>query len=629
MADNTKLDVVLSIVDAYSKGLDDFNSKLKTQEKTFSGIQKAGAASFAAITGVVAASTLAYGEAERSQRQLEHAVIDVSHGTEAQVKAISDASDALQKKSGIDGDALKMGAAQLSTFGLQSESVVNLTKSLADLTVNQDGVNASSDSYVASANTIAKALNGQFGVLEKSGIRFTEAQQKIIKYGTETEKVAALQEGFAQNLRETTDTLDGIDAANAKAARSFGEIFETVGKGLAPAIEKLSAFLVPVLESMNQWASENEELVPVIIGAGLAISALLVAVGSLGLVLPVIITGFTALAAVFTFIALNPIILFIAALIAIGVLLYQNWDTVAKFGMDIWNAILTFFGGVVQSISNYFTEMWNTSTNTMNNIYSFLQGIWDTIGQVFTYALALIVGAVYLYFDAIGINITEVFMGISQFFTDIWLTITTTFMSAITAIQLGITAATTAIRTTWESIWSAISSFFSTIWSGMSGTVGGAMQSIISYIAEATQPIQDAFSAMWIGITGVFSGAIEGLQGMVKGVLNWIVDKINTVIGALNSVAGAASKLVPGIKAPKIGTIPALAEGGIVTKPTLAMIGEGGQSEAVIPLSKLGKMGGGGITINVTGNSFTDRASFEQLINDVLIKQLRKNLMPS
>ena len=46
-----------------------------------------------------------------------------------------------------------------------------------------------------------------------------------------------------------------------------------------------------------------------------------------------------------------------------------------------------------------------------------------------------------------------------------------------------------------------------------------------------------------------------------------------------------------------------LAEGGIVTKPTFALIGEGGESEAVIPLSKLRDMGyggGSGITVNVT-----------------------------
>jgi hypothetical protein len=49
--------------------------------------------------------------------------------------------------------------------------------------------------------------------------------------------------------------------------------------------------------------------------------------------------------------------------------------------------------------------------------------------------------------------------------------------------------------------------------------------------------------------------------------------------------------------------LPRLAEGGIVTSPTIAMIAEGGEPEAVIPLSKLGSMGvggGSGITINVS-----------------------------
>lgn len=47
--------------------------------------------------------------------------------------------------------------------------------------------------------------------------------------------------------------------------------------------------------------------------------------------------------------------------------------------------------------------------------------------------------------------------------------------------------------------------------------------------------------------------------------------------------------------------IPMLAEGGIVTSPTLAMIGEGGQSEAVIPLDRLGEFGGGSGRTEVFG----------------------------
>ena len=48
-----------------------------------------------------------------------------------------------------------------------------------------------------------------------------------------------------------------------------------------------------------------------------------------------------------------------------------------------------------------------------------------------------------------------------------------------------------------------------------------------------------------------------------------------------------------------IGGIFGMAEGGIVTRPTLAMIGEGGEPEAVIPLSKMGGMGTMNITVNM------------------------------
>ena len=52
-----------------------------------------------------------------------------------------------------------------------------------------------------------------------------------------------------------------------------------------------------------------------------------------------------------------------------------------------------------------------------------------------------------------------------------------------------------------------------------------------------------------------------------------------------------------------IGGLATLAEGGIVTQPTLSMIGEGGGPEAVIPLDRLGSFGGGdtNVTIQVNG----------------------------
>jgi hypothetical protein len=60
--------------------------------------------------------------------------------------------------------------------------------------------------------------------------------------------------------------------------------------------------------------------------------------------------------------------------------------------------------------------------------------------------------------------------------------------------------------------------------------------------------------------------------------------------------------------------IPAMAEGGIVNKPTLALIGEAGP-EAVVPLSKMNAGGGGDVNINVTGGLATSAEIGQSVVN--------------
>jgi hypothetical protein len=63
------------------------------------------------------------------------------------------------------------------------------------------------------------------------------------------------------------------------------------------------------------------------------------------------------------------------------------------------------------------------------------------------------------------------------------------------------------------------------------------------------------------------------------------------------------------------GSIPKMADGGIVNRPTLALIGEAGP-EAVVPLSKMGGMGGGGdVNINVNGGMATSAEIGQSILN--------------
>lgn len=250
--------------DAFSKASDKLGSSLARVGKTI-------AIGFTAITASAVAmgvsAVKAFAEAEVSSKALEHAVIGVSHATQAQLKETSDLADALEKKGVLDGDNIKLGLAQLSTFGLSNKAVQKLGGSLADLAVNQFGVNASGEQLADSANMIAKALNGQFGVLEKSGIRFTEAQKQTIQFGTEMQKVDAINKGFAQNLKFTNEVaLTTYSGKLAKMKVSLGNIQEKFGQvildGLSPFTDRLSAFVssekfTKWVEKTQKWVGEN------------------------------------------------------------------------------------------------------------------------------------------------------------------------------------------------------------------------------------------------------------------------------------------------------------------------------------------------------------------------------------
>jgi hypothetical protein len=353
-----ELSLILRLKDQASQELSGFSGKLDQLQPTFRKMAAVGTAAFVGITAVIYKSTKAYAEVERANRQLEHAVIGVSKGTKEQVKAISDASIALEKKVGLDGEALKIGAAQLSTFGLQSKSVVDLTKSLADFTVNQNGLNASSEQYIASANIMQRAMKGQFGRLELMGVRFTEAQKEIILFGTESEKVAAIQEGFAQNLRETTDTVDGLDVAMAKAARNSEAVQDALGKALAPVIISLSETLLPLIERFAQWAEENPQLVKQITIAAAGFAALVAVLGFLGMIIIPLKAGIMAVAFVLGAI-LTPIGLVIASIIAIiAVVAYwiKNWEEIKETIVWTWEIIKEAFGNAVEWIKGVFKD---------------------------------------------------------------------------------------------------------------------------------------------------------------------------------------------------------------------------------------------------------------------------------
>lgn len=126
----------------------------------------------------------------------------------------------------------------------------------------------------------------------------------------------------------------------------------------------------------------------------------------------------------------------------------------------------------------------------------------------------------------------------------------------------------------------------------------------------------------WDAVGGKVSAVWQGIKSAVKSGINSVINFINSGIGQLNKFQVNVPKGVPIIGGKHVGlnipTIPTLATGGIATGPTLAEIGEGGEPEAVVPLSKLSNMlnggVGGGITYspNIVINGNADKSEISE-----------------
>jgi hypothetical protein len=82
-----------------------------------------------------------------------------------------------------------------------------------------------------------------------------------------------------------------------------------------------------------------------------------------------------------------------------------------------------------------------------------------------------------------------------------------------------------------------------------------------------------------------------------------------------------------------VGGLATFATGGIVNKPTIGLVGEGGESEAIIPLSKLGDMVGGkgetNIYLTVTAGMGTNGAQVgQEIVNELIAWQRRNGALP-
>ncbi|HGR8373864.1 TPA: hypothetical protein ACL6LN_001557 [Streptococcus pneumoniae] len=290
----------------------------------------------------------------------------------------------------------------------------------------------------------------------------------------------------------------------------------------------------------------------------------------------------------------------IAALIGIGVLLYQNWDTVVEFAKTAWQGLCDFISGICQAIGEFFSGLWTKLQEIFEPIGQWFgekfQQAWDAIVNIFSGIGEWFSGVFQGAWDAI----VNIFTPIGSWFGQRWADVT----SALANIGAWFTDMFQKAWTGLTNIFSKLGSWFGERWadvtnalSSVSNWFGEMFTNAYNAVKDAFSSIGDFFKGVWDTVKSIFvnAGQMVGeavggaFKSAVNAVLGTIENVVNGFIGMINGVLGVVRNL-PGlgwVGSVSTVSLPRLARGGIVDSPTIAMIGEAGK-EAVVPLENTG-----------------------------------------
>ena len=454
---------------------------------------------------------------------------------------------------------------------------------------------------------------------DKLGTTLSTKDLKAVKEATLNkrkmgEAIKGLQIAIGKNLLPVIQKM--VTWFTERIVPAIGRVIKLIEKNkdklepLNKAFETLAKFVgekvVPAVAAFGGWLVKYQGWLIPIAGGVLAIVAAFKLYSLYVRIVAAVTKAWTAVQAAFNVVMnMNPIgliVLAVIGLVAAFVIAYKRSEKFRSVVDGAFRAIKTVVMGVINFLKPFIT----TAFSVLKTVFTVYFNIYKT---VFTVAFRVIKAVVVTAFNAIKTAVLFVFNILKTAFTIYFNIYKTIFTVAIRVIK---------------AVWTAGFNFFKTkvvgTFNGIKTTISNALGTVWGFITDLKTKITGIGSNLWEGLkTGLTS-----VIGFLRNSLNGLIGLFNKPIEFFNNNNGP----LPNI--PLIPNIPALAMGGIVTRPTLALIGERGP-EAVVPLTGAGARGfGGGTTIIVnTGQSVSSKDDIAREIRKIMREGAQRGAVPA
>lgn len=197
---------------AIATGIDQVQSSVQQLYSAFKGLTDAHAAQIEAET------------------KLATNMRNTMSARDEDIQSIKDLCSA-QQELGVIGDEVQLaGAQELATYLTQKSTLETLIPVLNDMVAQQYGLNATQESAAQIATMLGKVMDGQVNALSRYGYKFDEAQEKILKFGDESQRAATLAEVIESSVGGMNEALAQTDDGKLKQLENtLGDVKEQLG----------------------------------------------------------------------------------------------------------------------------------------------------------------------------------------------------------------------------------------------------------------------------------------------------------------------------------------------------------------------------------------------------------------
>lgn len=487
---------------------------------------------------------------------------------------------------GISENRLKGSFTQIAAFakttGMDTESALGLSEramiAVADSAAFYDR------SIEDTTESLQSFLKGNFENDAALGLSCTETTRNAAAnklYGKSFNELSESQKQLT--LLQMVEDANAASGALGQAAResdtwtnvtgnlkqAWTDFQATIGSNILPGAVEVVKKMVSAVESWTEkipvlvnWCKEHETTLQ-ILGIALGTVAAAILAFNISLHASAIAAGIataatSAFGAVMAFVT-SPVTLVVAAigaLIAIGVLLYKNWDKVTAFCSQMWEKIKQIWENIKNAVSEAVNAIVSVIVEKFNAIKEKVVSIFTAIKDALSTAWETIKNVVQVGIMFIVEIISAAFQLITLPFRFIWENCKETIISAWNAIKTTVSNALNAIKSKISSVWNAIVSVLSPILNTIKSVITTAWNAIKSAVTSVLNAIKSVVSNVWNAIKSVVSSVVNAIKSVVSSVWNSIKSTVSSIMdgiksaisSAWNAVKSTVSNVINGVK---------------------------------------------------------------------------------